>query len=91
MVTSDNSSRFVIKRAIPDVRGLSLNNARKMLENEGFKNIKVLEEETDSYPPGAVISQTPAASSTEYELSRDITIVVAKSTSAAEPDDNEVD
>lgn len=81
-VTEDNSANFVVKKTIPDVNGLSLENARSLLDNEGFTNITVLEQETDDYTPGTVISQSPSDITATYELDRAITLVVARKSSA---------
>ncbi|MBQ6019274.1 MAG: Stk1 family PASTA domain-containing Ser/Thr kinase [Clostridia bacterium] len=78
-VTKDNSAGYVSQKIVPDVKGLSLSNARKMLEKEGFKNISVIEKETDDYTPGSVISQTPEHSSEPVSPDTEITLVVAKS------------
>ena len=61
------------------MKGLSLSNARKLLEKEGFKNISVIEKETDEYTPGSVISQSPEHSSAGIAADSEITLVVAKS------------
>ncbi|MBR1812017.1 MAG: Stk1 family PASTA domain-containing Ser/Thr kinase [Clostridia bacterium] len=90
-ISMDNSASYTEKKAVPDVVRLSLSNARQLLEGEGFTNIKVLEQETDGYTPGMVISQSPSHSATTYSLDREITLIVARSVSADpwqnEPDD----
>ena len=78
-ITEDNSAGYVVKNPVPDVKGLSLSNARKLLEKEGFKNISVIEKETDEYTPGSVISQSPEHSSAGIAADSEITLVVAKS------------
>lgn len=78
-IVNDNSAGYVPKLSIPDVGGMSLSNARKLLEKKGFTNIVVIEQETDEYTPGSVISQTPSDSSGGYDADQEITLVVAKS------------
>ena len=72
------------------MRNLSLSNARQLLENEGFTNISVLEQETSDHTPGSVISQSPTSGSSTYSLDTRVTLVVAKSpaavTDANDPD-----
>ncbi|MBR5427325.1 MAG: Stk1 family PASTA domain-containing Ser/Thr kinase [Clostridia bacterium] len=78
-IVKDNSEGYIVKKPVPDLKGVSLSNARKILEKEGFKNISVLEQETDLYTPGSIISQTPEHSSEVVTLDTEITLVVAKS------------
>ena len=90
-VQQNNAADYVVEKAVPDVRNLSLSNARQILDNEGFTNISVLEQETDSYTPGTIISQSPSDDAT-YPLDSRITLVVAKAPVTEEPqpanDDN---
>lgn len=46
-------------RYLPDVRGLSFDDARERLALEGFEALKGAVKFTDSYPPGTVIDQYP--------------------------------
>lgn len=89
-ITENNASNYEVRKAIPDVRNLSLSNARQLLENEGFTNISVLEQETSDHTPGSVISQSPTSGSSTYSLDTRVTLVVAKSpaavTDANDPD-----
>ena len=88
-ITSNNASQYEVQKPIPAVTGLSLSNARQLLENEGFTNISVLEQETEDYSPGSVISQSPTNGSTAYSLDTRVTLVVAKAPVVVEPDDED--
>ena len=85
-IEQDNADNYVIEKAVPDVRNLSLSNARQILDNEGFTNISVLEQETDSYTPGTIISQSPSDNAT-YPLDSRITLVVAKAPVTQAPEE----
>ncbi|MEV7194999.1 Stk1 family PASTA domain-containing Ser/Thr kinase [Streptomyces sp. NPDC093510] len=64
------------KIMVPDVQGLSYEEAEKLLNDKGFTNVKRTSEESDR-TPGKVISQDPAGD-TKAEKSETITLTVAK-------------
>ncbi|WP_409234986.1 Stk1 family PASTA domain-containing Ser/Thr kinase [Streptomyces sp. PA5.6] len=64
------------KISVPDVQGLSYQEAKSQLEDKGFTNIKKALEESDR-TPGKVIRQDPAGDA-KAEKSETITLTVAK-------------
>ncbi|QES42694.1 Stk1 family PASTA domain-containing Ser/Thr kinase [Streptomyces venezuelae] len=64
------------KISVPDVQGLSFQEAKSQLEDKGFTNIEKATEESDR-TPGKVIRQDPAGDA-KAEKSETITLTVAK-------------
>ncbi|MFJ9039751.1 Stk1 family PASTA domain-containing Ser/Thr kinase [Streptomyces sp. NPDC102406] len=64
------------KIAVPDVQGLSYDEAEKTLNDKGFTNINKKTQESDR-TPGKVIDQDPAGD-TKLEKGAEITLTVAK-------------
>ena len=62
---------------VPDVSGMSEEDAQKTLHNEGFKNVKSEYQYDDSVAEGDVISTTPAANAKATE-DTDIKMLVSK-------------
>lgn len=81
-IVNDYSDSYTVKKTVPYVCDLSLNNAKQILTNSGFTNIMVLEQETSNYNPGIVISQSPSDENSAYDLNTQITLVVAKAVPA---------
>ena len=65
---------------VPDVANMSLEEAKVLLESEGFRVI-TQEEESDIVSPGSVISQSVAAN-TELEKGSEITLVISTGSDA---------
>ena len=64
------------KVALEDLKGKTLEEAKGILENAGFK-VAVEEANDDAVPTGSVISQSPAAG-TELEKGSEVKLVVSK-------------
>jgi len=60
---------------VPDVFGFPVDEAVRILKDEGFK-VKKVEEESSTYPPGRVIDQSPAAGA---KAPKDATITITVS------------
>ncbi|MBQ9880934.1 MAG: Stk1 family PASTA domain-containing Ser/Thr kinase [Clostridia bacterium] len=63
--------------SVPDVVGMTLEEATKELKGSGFNNINVVYRDTAAYAEGYVISQTPAAGKPEPSQT-EITIVISR-------------
>lgn len=75
-ISSGPSTTTLKTYTVPDVRGLSQNDAKKFLASAGFSNV-VFETKDDPTRKGIVLSQTPSAGSTVKENEK---IVVTVST-----------
>ena len=75
-VSSGPSTTTLKTYAVPDVRGLSQNDAKNFLSKAGFSNV-VVETKDDPTRKGVVLSQSPSAGSTVKENEK---IVITVST-----------
>lgn len=81
-VSSGPSTTTLKTYAVPDVRGLSQNDAKKFLNKAGFTNITI-QTKDDPTQKGVVLSQTPSAGSTVKENEK-IVIVVSTGVTTTE-------
>lgn len=73
------------KITVPPVEGSLLNEARQILNDSGFTNIKIIEREVSNYEPGEVITQLPIYDgSTKLSPDSEITLIVAKAVVTAQ-------
>jgi hypothetical protein len=66
---------------VPDVMQFPVNDARRILEDDGF-NVYVVHERTNEFPPGRVIDQTPR-SGARAKLGSTVTLTVSRATRSA--------
>jgi len=84
LIEEENTSSKTEFATIPDVKGLSLDTAKKMIESAGFKYITV-EEENNSVDNNHILSQSPAAGD-KAERGSSVNLVVSKKKKKAKTD-----
>lgn len=78
-ISNVSSFTYATTENIPSVLGITEAQAKAALEKEGFKNVKVKSEYSDSYAEGLVCAQIPVPSSlTKYSTSIAVTITISK-------------
>lgn len=73
--------------ALPDVRGKSEQEAKNILSDAKFNNVKITYDQDETATPGTVIKQTPASDgTTRCATNAEITIVIAEQPAPAAAD-----
>ena len=76
VVSNVEKTDYVEKLSVPNVVGKSVDEAKTILENAGFKNVDVFDADNNPVSSGTVVTQTPASDSTTYTLNQKITLNV---------------